>query len=213
MASRSSTPAPRRSPPSSTPRSVGRPRSATADRAILDAAAALLGEVGVNGLTMSGVVDRSGVARATIYRRYPTREALTAAVLARVKGREPFQLTGDIADDMATAAHWAAAILGSAEFRRLLPLFVAEVTNGPAAAKAQIDRLAPNHGHVSREYASIAAAAGYRTDIEPGLVGDMIIGTMLMRYLSTGRPPDADAERQLVDVLERGLRAGAKGAA
>src|SRR6185369_9905988 len=96
-------------PPGTRP--VGRPRSTSADGAILDSALALLGEVGVNGLTMSAVVERSGVARATVYRRYPTRDALAAAVLARVKGREPFPLSGDIATDVARAAHQAAVIL------------------------------------------------------------------------------------------------------
>jgi AcrR family transcriptional regulator len=192
---------------------VGRPRSASADLAILDAAVALLSEVGVNGLTMSGVVERSGVARATVYRRYPTRESLTAAALARVKGREPFPLTGDVTSDIATAVHWAAAVLASAEFRRFLPLFVAEAMKGPAAARAQIDRVSPNHGQVSREYATSAASAGYRTDIDPTLVGDIVQGAMLMRLLSTGRPPDRQAERQLVAVLERGLRDGLSGAA
>jgi hypothetical protein len=34
----------------------------------------------------------------------------------------------------------------------------------------------------------------------------MILGTMLMRLLSTGVPPDREAVRQLVGVLLRGLR-------
>jgi AcrR family transcriptional regulator len=186
---------------------VGRPRSATADGAILDAAIALLGEVGINGLTMSAVVKRSGVARATVYRRFPSREALAAAVLARVKGRDPSPLSGDIATDIGRGVHQAAAVLGAAEFRRYLPLFVGEALRGPAAARAQIERVAPNHGHVAREYGALAATAGFRTDIDPALVGDIVMGAMLFRLLSTGRPPDRHAERQLVAILERGLRA------
>src|SRR4051794_36635009 len=116
----------RRRPIALAPRPVGRPRSGTADRAILDAAMALLSEVGLAGLTMSAVVARSRVARATVYRRYPTREALIAAALAQVKGREPFALTGDIEADIATGALWAAAVLHEAPFRRFLPLFVGE---------------------------------------------------------------------------------------
>ena len=96
----SSTPRARRGVPlpRPVPRPVGRPRSGTADRAILDAAMALLAEVGLGGLTMSAVVSRSRVARATVYRRYPSREALIAAALAQVKGREPFEISGDLAD-------------------------------------------------------------------------------------------------------------------
>jgi AcrR family transcriptional regulator len=189
------------------PRPIGRPRSGTADRAILDAAMALLSEVGLAGLTMSAVVSRSRVARATVYRRYPTREALIAAALAQVKGREPFAMTGDIVGDIATGVAWAAAVLGEAPFQRFLPLFVGESLRGPAAARNLIERVAPNHGGIAQEYAERAAAAGLRADIDPALVSDMVQGTMLMRLLSTGVAPDRAAVEQLVDVLLRGLRA------
>ncbi|MBA2382603.1 MAG: TetR/AcrR family transcriptional regulator, partial [Chloroflexi bacterium] len=193
------------------PRKVGRPRSGTADRAILDAAMALLSEVGLGGLTMSAVVARSRVARATVYRRYPTREALIAAALAQVKGREPFALTGDIATDIATGTVWSAAVLGEAPFQRFLPLFVSESLRGPIAARNLVERVAPNHGGMAREYADGAATAGFRTDIDPTLVSDIVQGTMLMRLLSTGTPPDAIAVRQLVEVLLRGLAEPAPG--
>ena len=188
------------------PRPIGRPRSGTADRAILDAAMALLSEVGLAGLTMSAVVTRSRVARATVYRRYPTREALIAAALAQVKGRDPFPLSGDIETDIATGAAWAAAVLGETPFQRFLPLFVAESLRGPAAARNLVERVTPNHGGVAREYAEGAAAAGLRTDIDPALVPDIIQGAMLMRLLTSGVPPDREAVAQLVDIVLRGLR-------
>jgi AcrR family transcriptional regulator len=173
---------------------------------------ALLSEVGLAGLTMSAVVARSRVARATVYRRYPTREALIAAALAQVKGREPFDLSGDVERDIATGAVWAAGVLSEAQFQRFLPLFVSESLRGPVAARNLIDRVAPTHAGLAREYAERAEAAGLRTDIEPALISDIVQGTMLMRLLSTGVAPDAAAVGQLVDVLLRGLRAKPTGA-
>lgn len=166
----------------------------------------LLSEVGLAGLTMSAVVSRSRVARATVYRRYPTREALLSAALAQVKGREPFPLTGDVEADIATGATWAAAVLGEVPFRRFLPLFVTECLRGPAAARGVIARVAPNHGGIATEYRERAAEAGLRTDIDPTLVADIVQGAMMMRLLSTGVPPDQAIVEQLVDVLLRGLR-------
>ncbi len=155
---------------------------------------------------MSSVVARSRVARATVYRRYPTREALVSAALAQVKGREPFVLSGNVEADIATGARWAAAVLAEAPFQRYLPLFVTEALRGPAAARSVVGRVAPNHGEIAREYRERAAAAGLRTDIDPTLISDIVQGTMLMRLLSTGAPPDAEAVRQLVDIVMRGLR-------
>jgi hypothetical protein len=101
---------------------------------------------------------------------------------------------------------WAAAIVAEAPFQRYLPLFVTEALQGPAAARRVIARVAPNHGGLAREYRETAAAAGLRTDVDSTLVGDIVQGTMLMRLLSTGLPPDAATVRQLVDIVLRGLR-------
>ena len=54
----------------------GRPRSADADVAILAAALALAVDVGVRALSMDEVASRAGVSKATIYRRWSSKEAL-----------------------------------------------------------------------------------------------------------------------------------------
>src|SRR5207244_2772748 len=149
-----------------------------ADRAILDAALSLFSEVGLGGLTMSAVVDRSGVGRATLYRRYPTREALLSAALAQLKGREPFALSGDIEADIATGTEWAAAVLAEPPFQRFLPLYVAEALRSPEAARSATARVAPNHAGMAREYRETAATAGLRTDIDPAPVSDIVHGTI-----------------------------------
>ena len=60
-------------------RGPGRPRSLEADRAILEAAISVLGEVGYHGFTTEEVAARAGVSKATIYRRHPSKIALVAA--------------------------------------------------------------------------------------------------------------------------------------
>ena len=55
------------------PRGRGRPRDGEADRAILRAAAELLVGGGYDAFSLDRVATRAGVARTTVYRRYPTR--------------------------------------------------------------------------------------------------------------------------------------------
>ncbi|MBV9493109.1 MAG: helix-turn-helix transcriptional regulator [Acidobacteria bacterium] len=59
----------------------GRPRKEGADEEILAGARALLAEVGYATLTVDAVAERVGVAKTTVYRRWPTKRELIAAAL------------------------------------------------------------------------------------------------------------------------------------
>ncbi len=60
-------------------RAPGRPRSADADEAILTATLGVLLEEGFRGLSVEAVRQRAGVGKATIYRRFPDKDALVRA--------------------------------------------------------------------------------------------------------------------------------------
>src|SRR5215213_10824102 len=63
-------------------RSMGRPRDERADRAILDATLKLMAENGAHDLRMNDVAGRAGVGKATIYRRYRSKDELITAAVA-----------------------------------------------------------------------------------------------------------------------------------
>ncbi len=63
------------------PRPRGRPRSAAARRAILEAARALLEEGGVAAVTMEAIAARAGVGKPTVYRTWPNAHAVVMAAL------------------------------------------------------------------------------------------------------------------------------------
>ncbi|MEA3299701.1 MAG: TetR/AcrR family transcriptional regulator [Pseudomonadota bacterium] len=63
--------------------SPGRPPDPDKDTAILDAAAALLFQVGPQGVTMEAVAARAGVSKATVYSRHANRAELIRAVVRR----------------------------------------------------------------------------------------------------------------------------------
>lgn len=62
-------------------RKPGRPRSAEVDEAVLAAALELAGEVGVTKMSMDELADRAKVSKATIYRRWPSKEQLVLDAL------------------------------------------------------------------------------------------------------------------------------------
>src|SRR5262245_44593321 len=65
----------------------GRPRNPDADRAVLNAASELLEERGYAAATIEEIAARSGVAKTTIYRRWPNRPAIVVELLLHVAAR------------------------------------------------------------------------------------------------------------------------------
>ena len=64
-----------------TPARRGRPRVEGLDQALLDVTLELAGEVGLNGMSMDDLAQRAGVSKATIYRRWPSKERLVLEAL------------------------------------------------------------------------------------------------------------------------------------
>jgi len=157
---------------------------------------------------MSAVIARSGVARATAYRRWPTREALIEAALSQVKGRPPFPLSGDIEEDLARAVDQVRGVLAEPQFQAFLPILVRDLLRDRATTgvSATYDSVAPNHRRIAEEYERLAESAGLRSEVDPSVVADIVVGSLLAHLLSTGRPASKATGAQIVDVLLNGLR-------
>src|SRR5215472_682720 len=78
----------------------GRPRDNAVDSRVLDAAWDLLHARGFTALTVEEVAERAGVAKTTVYRRWPTKDHLAVALAARILGEVPIADTGDLRADL-----------------------------------------------------------------------------------------------------------------
>lgn len=87
-------------PSTETPRRPGRPRSARADRALLAAALAELLESGYESMSMEAVAARAGVGKATLYRRWSSREELVGAALRALNADVAIPDSGDVRADL-----------------------------------------------------------------------------------------------------------------
>ena len=81
-------------------RRPGRPRSARAHAAILDAAVALFIEGGSEGMSVEAVALKAGVGKATIYRRWPSKEELLIEAIEHVFAEPASPDTGSVRDDL-----------------------------------------------------------------------------------------------------------------
>jgi len=181
----------------------GRPRLQSTDQAIFAAAAELIREKGYDGFSMAAVADRAGVAKTTVYRRWPTRSHLVLATMSSVMSRVALFDTGDFRADLACFARTLATALRAPGTRRL----IAEL----ALASEQREELADGFHRLftQRRAAALdtverAAAAGQlRRGADPELMIDQISGALHYRMLVTGDgPSDAYAERLVDAILE-----------
>ncbi|HYX12097.1 MAG TPA: helix-turn-helix domain-containing protein, partial [Candidatus Acidoferrum sp.] len=140
---------------------LGRPRRPGTDDAILRATIDLIAEGGVGAATIAAVSVRTGVARASIYLRWPNRDALVAAAIRKAIGRQPFELSGDLAVDFRRGAEQARAILSEPMFRTVVPALIAGLLD-TREDSITYDALFPNRQRVADEYRALAGPTGYR---------------------------------------------------
>ena len=110
----------------------GRRRDPSCDQAIFAATLALLAEQGYAGVTIEGVAARAGVAKATIYRRYPGKAQLVvAAVHAGACMDDHLPDTGDLRADLTGMLARLMNLLRS-DLGPVLLAFAAERIRNPA---------------------------------------------------------------------------------
>jgi len=149
----------------------GRPREADRTPAILAATVELLDEVGYDQMRVQDVADKAGVGLATIYRRWPTKQALVIESL----NHKPLELpdTGDVRADLIRM--FERMIEGIDGAGQLLPGCLAVARDEPEILQALRDNsLCDIRNHLRHLIASEVGEddpdLDLRVDIGPGLL-------------------------------------------
>ncbi|MET9765220.1 TetR/AcrR family transcriptional regulator [Streptomyces sp. NPDC006372] len=198
-----------RSPASRT----GRPRSATADAAILAATREALVDLGWSKLTLGDVATRAGVAKTTLYRRWAGKNELVVDAVAELFDELRLPDRGSLAADIEGVVLQFAAILALPEAKSGLMAVVAEATRDDALREriraSVVDRQkrlvlegrcrAQERGELPPEPNPESAA---RT---ADLIFDMVAGAVVHRTLVSAEPADEEWVRSFTKVLLEGL--------
>ncbi len=148
-----------------TPRGRGRPRREEADETILDAARTLIREHGYRGFTVDDVTALTGVAKTTIYRRWPSKASLAAAAFAGACGDAIARLTTRTPDSIIANLE---ALLAS-EFGAIAAAVIAESQSDLSLREAVRSFTEPHRELLAQTLPSAAA--------------DQRIGTIWFRLL------------------------------
>jgi len=180
---------------SSDDRRPGRPRDARVDAAVLAAARSLLAEKGFAGTTVEAIATRAGVGKATIYRRWPTREALLLAVTTAELPDIPTPDTGDLRQDLRlvfTSLAEQVRIAGPASY---LGDLIGESTRNPAMRKDFQALIQQRRSLCAAIVAKARQRGEVRKSVDPDLVLDLISGAIFYQKLFA----DGDADRRYVE--------------
>lgn len=108
---------------------VGRSREV-----ILAEAYRLLTEGGIGGVSIDKIARRSGVAKTTVYRHWPSRGALLLDACSRLGGAGEAPDTGTLGGDLTVLLHGLAAALASPGWPTVLPSIIDAAERDPEIA-------------------------------------------------------------------------------
>ena len=180
----------------------GRPRDPSRDGVIRAAILRLLAEVGYGALTMDAVASEAGVGKATIYRRWRTKQDLvvdTISDLNRAEASPPD--TGSLEGDL----------------RQMLRSLVAVITGPTGAATLSLLSTVPHQPALAQAFRNgplavwrssfeeIWSRAEQRGEVQPGVAGSVVAETtsalLVQRWLLTGRPIDEAYADEVLDSV------------
>ena len=184
----------------------GRPRDASIDQAILDAAQELVGQVGYARMSIDLVARRAGVTRPTVYLRWRNKPELVHAALFRRSNRWPD--TGDLRGDLIVIARRSAKAWAVPGVRAaLLGLLADAAVDDELHAAVMASILGPTKAWLVRLFASAAARGEVCGTIDVDEVHDLYMGPLFQHYVCNGGA-DPTFGDVVVDALLRSVMSG-----
>ena len=187
----------------------GRPRDARADEAILEAVTVLLGEgQSADALSIEAVAAKAGVGKATIYRRWPNKEALLIDAVARMKGPLPVPKGESVREDLIMLVSQGRA-KRMEQYSKATACLLPEMVRSPEMHAVYQAVIEPRR-EVMRQVLRRGIENGeLRADLDVELTLLMLSGPTLAQNMLNWNPnvPLAGFAEALVDALLRGATA------
>ncbi|GCD96331.1 TetR/AcrR family transcriptional regulator [Embleya hyalina] len=188
----------------------GRPRSEEAERAILHATWRLLAEHrSITGLSVEAVAQEAGVGKATIYRRWPGKEAL---IIAAIEATEvtPAALAGrSLREDLVSVLDNMRRQAIDNRGDGLMGIVAGEIRNHPELHRRYHEVVVEKRRAILRDLLQRGVDSGeLRADLPMEVLMDLVAGPILVRKLVRENASlDPELPGQLADALLGGIRA------
>lgn len=187
-------------------RARGRARSSLADQAIREAALDLLAELGYSALSMDSLARQARVSKATIYRRWPSKEEAIASLLEELVREVSVPDTGKTREDFRATAENIARYYRRTPAGRAIVALVSEMASHPRIATVVRSGLMGGWRRALRSVLERGKERGdVRPDADPEVALDLLMGPIVYRILFSGGALNRAYARAVADEVYRAL--------
>ena len=183
-------------------------RSERVVASILSAALTELAHVGYVALRLEDVASRAGVAKTTVYRRWPTKAELVRDAVTQTVAREtPLPDTGSLRTDMRVMLERTMALMSTPEGMAVARLITTE------SVDPEVEELCRNLREQARSHrASLIVRAQERGELpaeaDAMLITDSVFAVAMSRLIRYGERLDRATCERLIDLVVTGAEQG-----
>ena len=174
-------------------RTGGRPRSEKAHQAIIDAARAELIEEGFTRFRLEHVAARAGVGKATIYRRWPSKEALAGELLAELAAPHiPVIDSGDTRAELASCTDNALRAVRDTTFGPVVRALLSQIAVNPRLGDPfRATVVQARRAEIARVMQRGIARGDLRPDADLEIATELLVGPVYFRLIFGGELDDS----------------------
>ena len=177
------------------------PRVERSRRVILSAALDVMGELGYGGLTIEAVAARAGVGKSTVYRHWSGKLELVEDAIRTLKSGFTFPTTGTVRDRLAAVLRQIAHSMADSTWSSCLPAILDAAGRDPEVMTIH-RRLATERRDLLVGLLAEGVATGEVPDgTDLGLLGECLVGPIVLRRVFLHEPFDDESVDRLLDQL------------
>jgi len=185
---------------------AGRPRDESVDRKVIEAALDSINEDGLAGLSVDGIAVMAGVSKATIYRRWASKDELVIDAIASLAEAVGGEATGDTRTDLIEVVSDLRTFLSDSRAGEVFPWLAGEIASQSSLGlRYAVTVMVPKRAAVAVIIRGGMERGDLRSDLVIDTAIDMTIGPVLARRLMGSLEHSSDTwAEDVVDTLLSG---------
>jgi AcrR family transcriptional regulator len=177
------------------------PRAVRSKAAVLQSTVELMVERGVHAVSVDAIAERSGVAKTTIYRHWPTREAVIVAAWSSIIPGDDESHLGTVHEQVRALALAFAKRIGNRPMSVLLPDLLAAAERDPAMRDLYENVLRARRRSLRDAIVAGVSAGSLPAGTDADLVVSLILGPIAYEQLVLRHPVDEGFVDRVVSTV------------